>query len=70
MNSHKPEPETEEDMILAEAMIARSPSRLAAYNHLQVRLMTRWVAKGRSEQEWIDRMACVFARRYGWILSR
>lgn len=55
-------------MILAEQELARCPSRQAAYNRLQVRLMRRWMAQGHTTDEWVARMAIVYARRYRWVL--
>lgn len=56
-------------MIVAELYLARSSSRLAAYNLLQCALMRRFVARGGTAEAWCDSMAPAFSRRYGWILE-
>ena len=56
-------------MLLASYYLARTPSRLAAYNALQVRLMRRFIGRGGTEAEWIDHYAAAFRRRFGWMLA-
>jgi hypothetical protein len=42
---------------------------LAAYNRLQMDLMQRYVARGRSLDRWFQHRAAMFRRRYGWMLE-
>jgi hypothetical protein len=52
-------------MLLAEYYLARNDSGFAAYMALQRALLTRWLARGGTEQSWCDRMAPRFQERYG-----
>lgn len=53
--------------VLGDLYLARCGSGFAAYMALQRALITRWVARGGTEQSWCERMAPLFRRRYGWL---
>jgi hypothetical protein len=56
-------------VLLASYYLARTPSPLAAYNTLQVRLMLRFIGRGGTAAEWVTHYAEPFRRRFGWMLA-
>ena len=50
--------------ILAQLYLARHESPFAAYMALQAALLARHVSRGGSPEDWCERMAPVFRRRY------
>lgn len=57
-------------MILAEMYLARHESRFAAYMALQRALLAQYVARGGSAEEWCERMAPLFRRRFDMLVSK
>lgn len=56
-------------MLLGTIYLSRFPTKLGAYNALQVCLMRHYIARGGQEQDWCTRMAARFRARYGWMLA-
>jgi hypothetical protein len=56
-------------LVLADFYRARSGSGFSAYMRLQHALLTRWVARGGTEEAWCERMAPVFRLRYGALIE-
>lgn len=52
-------------MVLAQLYSARYGSIFTAYMALQRALLRRYLAQGGTWQEWCERLAPVFQRRYG-----
>jgi hypothetical protein len=55
--------------VLAECYLARHGTGFAAYMSLQQALMTRWLARGGTEESWCVRMAPLFRARYGGLVE-
>ncbi len=53
--------------LLADSYRTRFLSPLAAYNRLQAALMRRFVNRGGTSDQWIERLAPAFWKRYGWL---
>jgi len=45
------------------------PKGLADYNRIQCALMARFFARGGSLDDWSQKLAPAFRKRYGWILE-
>jgi hypothetical protein len=56
-------------LLLADYYRARSGSGFGAYMRLQQALLTRWVARGGTEEAWCERMAPRFRLRYGGLID-
>jgi hypothetical protein len=57
-------------LVLADAYLARHGSPFAAYMALQCALLERFVARGGSPDEWCNRLAPVFRRRYAPVFAQ
>lgn len=57
-------------MVLADVYRARNGSGFSAYMRLQHALLTRWVARGGTEEAWCERLAPLFRLRYGMLIDR
>lgn len=55
--------------MLGDYYLARCGNGFEAYMALQRALITRWVARGGTEESWCERMAPHFRRRYAWLGS-
>jgi hypothetical protein len=53
--------------VLGDLYLARCGNGFEAYMALQRALITRWIARGGTEQSWCERMAPSFRRRYEWL---
>lgn len=53
--------------MLGDLYLARYENGFEAYMALQRALITRWVARGGTEQSWCERMAPLYRRRYAWL---
>ncbi len=56
--------------ILSDSYMAKSPTRMAAYNRLQTALMRRFLKGGGTLERWIECIAPVFRTRYGWLCEQ
>jgi hypothetical protein len=56
-------------MGLADYYLARCGSGYAAYMTLQRALLSRWVARGGTEESWCTRLAPAFRARYGGLVE-
>ncbi|CAN5817524.1 hypothetical protein BH23GEM9_BH23GEM9_15470 [soil metagenome] len=57
-------------MVLADHYLGRCGSGYVAYMTLQRALLSRWIARGGTEESWCLRMAPVFRARYGELVER
>lgn len=53
--------------MLGDLYLARYTNGFEAYMALQRALITRWVARGGTEQSWCDRIAPLYRQRYAWL---
>ena len=56
--------------MLADLYLARCGSGFEAYMALQRALITRWIARGGTEESWCVRLAPAFRARYAGLASR
>ena len=56
-------------MILAQKYLARYETPFAAYMALQRALMLHYLSRGGTEQNWCERIAPLFHRRYERMLQ-
>ena len=56
-------------MILAQKYLARYETPFAAYMALQRALMLHYLSRGGTEQNWCERIAPIFHRRYERMLQ-
>lgn len=57
-------------MILAEQYLALYGTSFAAYMALQRALLKRYISRGGTKEQWCQRMAPAFQRRYQELLRR
>ena len=53
--------------LLGRSYLSKSPTPFAAYNRLQAALMERFLKRGGSVDRWVESLAPLFRRRYGWL---
>ena len=56
--------------MLADLYLARCGSGFEAYMALQRALITRWIARGGTEESWCVRLAPAFRARYAGLAAR
>lgn len=54
-------------MLLADWYIAKCRNGFAAYTTMQASLLARFIRRGGSVDEWVERLAPAYRRRYGWL---
>lgn len=56
-------------MILAQQYLGKKGDPFAAYMALQRALLARYISRGGTPEQWCERLAPAFQRRYGALLT-
>lgn len=54
-------------MLLAEWYLATCRTRFGAYTAMQASLLARFLRRGGTLEDWVERLAPAYRRRYGWL---